>query len=238
MTRILIAEDEPRIAAFLEKALQAHGFVTLIAGTGQQAVEMAHTEQIELLILDLGLPEKCGIEVIEELRGRGEQFPIIVLTVIQDVQDKVMALEAGADDYMTKPFSPQELIARVRVRLRNQRSPVTSERLVLRVGQLVLDLRQRTARYQDKMIELSTREFTLLEMFAQQPGRVWSRQELLDQVWGYDYDPGSNIVDVYVGHLRRKLGKGLIKTVRGAGYRLQSEAGFPSLAKDSMDHPI
>ncbi|MBE7384801.1 MAG: response regulator transcription factor [Leptolyngbya sp. SIO1E4] len=230
MTRILIAEDEPRIAAFLEKALQAHGFVTLVAETGQQAVDLAHTDQIELLILDLGLPEKRGIEVIEELRGRGEKFPIIVLTVIQDVQDKVRALEAGAEDYVTKPFSPMELLARIRVQLRHQQTSNTSAMLMLRVDSLVLDLRQRTVHYQNHKVELSTREFTLLEMFAQQPGRVWSRQELLDQVWGYDYDPGSNIVDVYVGHLRRKLGKGLIKTVRGAGYRLQSETSFKDLA--------
>ncbi|MDV3347616.1 response regulator transcription factor [Leptothoe sp. ISB3NOV94-8A] len=228
MTRILIAEDEPRIAAFLAKALQAHGFVTLVAETGQQAIDLACDNPTELLILDLGLPEKRGIQVIEELRGRGAQFPIIVLTVIQDVQDKVTALEAGADDYVTKPFSPQELIARIRVQLRNQRLPAPSEMLILRVGHLTLDLRQRTARYHNKAVELSTREFTLLEMLAQQPDRVWSRQELLNQVWGYDYDPGSNIVDVYVGHLRRKLGKGLIKTVRGAGYRLQSDASHPT----------
>ncbi|MEB3359193.1 MAG: response regulator transcription factor [Synechococcales bacterium] len=226
MNRVLIAEDEPRIAAFLQKALQSHGFVTLLAETGSQAIQLAQTGQIDLLILDLGLPEKRGIEVIEELRGRGEQFPILVLTVIQDVQEKVAALEAGADDYVTKPFSPEELIARVRVRLRERRSPNPSETVVLQVGNLILDLRQRSVQYQGKPIELSTREFTLLEMFVRQPGRVWSRQELLDQVWGYDYDPGSNIVDVYVGYLRRKLNKGLLKTVRGAGYCLQAEEAF------------
>lgn len=223
MNRILIAEDEPRISAFLQKGLQAHGFVTQIAEDGQQAIDYAHTETTDLLILDLGLPSKHGIEVIEELRGRGEQFPIIVLTVIQDVQDKVMALEAGADDYVTKPFSLEELIARVRVRLRDRRSPYSFESLTLRAGNLVLDLRQRTVQFRGKTVELSTREFTLLEMFVRQPGRVWSRQELLDHVWGYDYDPGSNIVDVYVGYLRKKVSKGMIKTVRGSGYRFRAE---------------
>jgi DNA-binding response OmpR family regulator len=222
MNRILIAEDEPRIAAFLQKGLQAHGFTTTVADDGIEAAYMARSDQFDLLILDLGLPEKHGVQVIEELRGRGEVLPIIVLTVIQDVQDKVKALEAGADDYLTKPFSLEELIARIRVQLRYQRSSQPSEEMVLRAGDLVIDLRQRRIQFKGQSIELSTREFTLLEMLARQPGRVWTREDLLDQVWGYDYDPNSNIVDVYVGYLRKKLGRGLIKTVRGIGYRLQS----------------
>lgn len=221
MTRILIAEDEPRIAAFLQKGLEAHGFVTLIADNGLKAIHLARTDDVNLLILDLGLPQKHGIDVIHELRGRGEQFPIIVLTVLQDVQDKVKALEAGADDYVTKPFSIEELIARVRVQLRHQRSPNAPEAFILNAGNLVLDLRQRIVMVQGNVIDLSTREFTLLEMLVREPGRVWTRQELLDQVWGYDYESSSNIVDVYVGYLRKKLGQGTIKTVRGAGYRLQ-----------------
>jgi DNA-binding response OmpR family regulator len=222
MNRILIAEDEPRIAAFLQKGLQAHGFTTTVADDGIEAAYMARSDQFDLLILDLGLPEKHGVQVIEELRGRGEVLPIIVLTVIQDVQDKVKALEAGADDYLTKPFSLEELIARIRVQLRYQRSSQPSEEMVLRAGDLVIDLRQRRIQFKGQSIELSTREFTLLEMLARQPGRVWTREDLLDQVWGYDYDPNSNIVDVYVGYLRKKLGRGLIKTVRGIGYRLQT----------------
>jgi DNA-binding response OmpR family regulator len=220
MNRILIAEDEPRISAFLQKGLQAHGFTTTVADDGVQAAYLTRSDKFELLILDLGLPEKTGIQVIEELRGRGENLPIIVLTVIQDVKNKVKALEAGADDYLTKPFSLEELIARIRVQLRHQRSPEPEE-MVLRVGDLALDLRQRTVRFKDQNIELSTREFTLLEMLVRHPGQVWTREDLLDQVWGYDYDPSSNIVDVYIGYLRKKLGRGLIKTVRGIGYRLQ-----------------
>lgn len=221
MTRILIAEDEPRIAAFLQKGLQAHGFTTTVADDGVKAAYMARIDDFELLILDLGLPGKHGTQVIEELRGRGECLPIIVLTVIPDIQDKVKVLEAGADDYLTKPFSLEELIARIRVQLRHQRSPRILETTVLQAGDLVLDLRQRSVKFQGKSIELSTREFTLLEMLARQPGQVWTREDILDQVWGYDYDPNSNIVDVYVGYLRKKLGRGLINTVRGMGYRLQ-----------------
>ncbi|MDM9382253.1 response regulator transcription factor [Chlorogloeopsis sp. ULAP01] len=221
MTRILIAEDEPRIAAFLQKGLQAHGFTTTVADDGVKAAYLARSDDFELLILDLGLPAKHGTLVIQELRGRGESLPIIILTVIQDIKDKVKALEAGADDYLTKPFSLEELIARIRVQLRHQRSPRTSEKTVLRAGDLVLDLRQRKVQFKEKPIELSTREFTLLEILARQPGQVWTREDLLDQVWGYDYDPTSNIVDVYVGYLRKKIGRGLIKTVRGMGYRLQ-----------------
>jgi DNA-binding response OmpR family regulator len=221
MKRVLIAEDEPRIAAFLQKGLEACGFTSTVADDGVKAAHMARTDDFELLILDLGLPEKHGLCVIEELRGRGEVLPIIVLTVIQDISDKVKALEVGADDYLTKPFSLEELIARIRVQLRHQKSPQSSEEMILRVGDLVLDLRQRSVELKGNPIELSTREFTLLEMLARQPGQVWTREDLLDQVWGYDYDPNSNIVDVYIGYLRKKVGRGLIKTVRGIGYRLQ-----------------
>lgn len=222
MNRILIAEDEPRIAAFLQKGLRAHGFTTTTTHDGVEAAYLARTEDFDLLILDLNLPGKNGIEVINELRGRGEQLPIIVLTVIQDIQDKVKALERGADDYVTKPFSLDELIARVRVQLRHQRVPRTAEEVTLKVGDLIIDLQQRCVHLKGQSIELSTREFTLLEILARQPGHIWTRENLLDEVWGYDYDPSSNIVDVYVGYLRKKLGRGLIKTVRGIGYRLQA----------------
>ncbi|PSB23062.1 DNA-binding response regulator [filamentous cyanobacterium CCP1] len=221
MSHILIAEDEFRIASFLQKGLQANGFATTVADDGIQAAYLAHTGSFDLLILDLGLPGKHGIRVIEELRGQGVPLPIIVLTVIQDVQDKVKALEAGANDYVTKPFSLDELIARIRVQLRYQRSPQPVESMVLNVGELQIDLRQRTVCWKGKMVELSTREFTLLELLARHPGRTWTREDLLDNIWGYDYAPSSNIVDVYVGYLRKKLGQGVIKTVRGVGYSLE-----------------
>lgn len=221
MSHILIAEDESRIASFLQKGLQAHGFATTIAEDGVQAAYLARAGGFDLLILDLGLPGKSGLQVIEELRGQGVPLPIIVLTVIQDIQDKVRALEAGANDYVTKPFSIDELIARIRVQLRYQYAPQANIPIIVTAGALQLDLRQRTAQWKGKTIELSTREFTLLELFARCPGQVWTREDLLNQVWGYDYEPSSNIVDVYIGYLRKKLGQGVIKTVRGVGYALQ-----------------
>lgn len=221
MTRILIAEDEPRIASFLEKGLQAHGFATTVAEDGIQTAYMGRSEDFELLILDLGLPKKNGNQVIEELRGRGEYLPIIVLTVIQDIKNKVKALEDGADDYLTKPFSLEELIARIRVQLRHQQIPRHGETTVIKAGDLSLDLRQHKVEFKGKIIELSTREFILLERLARYPGQLWTRDDLINQIWGYDYDPNSNIVDVYIGYLRKKLGRGLIKTIRGMGYRLE-----------------
>jgi DNA-binding response OmpR family regulator len=220
MNRILIAEDEPRIAAFLQEGLKRKGFITRVVEDGNAAIARGKTEEFDVLILDLGLPGKNGIAVIEALRQRGEQLPIIVLTVFQDVRDKVRALEAGANDYVTKPFSLAELIARIRVQLRQQRSADLPEEIVLRVGSLTIDLRRRRVEVKERSVDLSTREFVLLEMLARQPGQTCRREDLLSQVWGYDYDPSSNIVDVYIGYLRRKLGHDSIETVRGVGYRL------------------
>lgn len=222
MHRILIAEDEPRIAAFLEKGLCAHGYSTVVAADADEIAQLIPSEMFHLLILDLGLPGKDGLEVLEELRKQGSQIPIIVLTARDAVQDKVAGLESGADDYMTKPFRFEELLARVRARLRNlnnQQPP--QDDLVLQVDNIVLDLRTRKVKVDDRTIELPAREFTLAETFFRHPGQILSREQLLDRVWGYDYDPGSNIVDVYVGYLRKKLGSHLIETVRGMGYRLR-----------------
>lgn len=221
MMQILIAEDEPRIAAFIEKGLRSNGFTTAIATTASDVLNMIMGSEFDLLILDLGLPEKDGLEVLEELRGQGSQIPIVILTARDDIRDKVAGLEGGADDYMTKPFRFEELLARVRLRLRTQSITPAQEELILSVGNVVLDLRTRKATVGDKTIELPAREFTLAEMFFRHPGQVLSRQQLLDRVWGYDYDPGSNVVDVYVGYLRRKLGSELFETVRGMGYRLK-----------------
>lgn len=222
MNRILIAEDEPRIVAFLEKGLQANGFTTTVAENGEQAILMAHSDNFDLLILDLNLPGKDGLAVLEELRGQGEQLPIIILTVRNNVKDKVAGLEGGADDYITKPFRFEELLARVRVQLRNSRLPKTQEEMVLSAGDVVLNLRTRVVRVGNRIVGLSAREFTLVEIFLRHPGQVMSRQQLLDHVWGYDYDPGSNVVDVYVRHLRQKLGDNRIETLRGMGYRLRT----------------
>lgn len=217
MKRILIAEDEPRIASFVEKGLKANGFTTATASDGGTALLMAATGEFDLLILDIGLPVKDGFEVLHDLRHRGSDMPVIILTARDGVPEKIRGLEGGADDYMTKPFSFDELLARVRVRLRGDRAP---EKTMLMAGDVSLDLRTRTIKAGDKVLELSAREFALAETFFRHPGQVLSREQLLSQVWGYDYDPGSNIVDVYVGYLRKKVGSDRIKTVRGMGYKL------------------
>lgn len=221
MNRILIAEDEPRISAFLKKGLEANGFATTVVEDGNGAAYLARSQDFDVMLLDLVLPGKHGLKVLEEIRNRGEQLPIIILTAFDDVKDKVAGLEAGADDYITKPFRLEELIARVRVQLRKTHSSQPKEEMLLQVGNIVLDLRKRQVRVADRLVELPIREFTLLEMLMRHSGEVVSREELLNHVWGYDYEPNSNIVDVYIGYLRKKLGNKLIETVRGIGYRLR-----------------
>jgi two-component system, OmpR family, copper resistance phosphate regulon response regulator CusR len=218
VNRILIAEDEERIASFLEKGLRANGFTTAVATDGHQAVAMARSGDFDLLILDLGLPGRDGSDVLRELREWDRRTPVLILTARDSLTDKVAGLEAGADDYVTKPFRFEELLARVRVRLRDERIP---EPTMLRAGRCALDLRTRRLLVDGTSIELTAREFALAEMFFRHPGHVLSREQLLSNVWGYDYDPGSNVVDVYVGYLRKKIGEERIATVRGMGYQLK-----------------
>jgi two-component system, OmpR family, response regulator QseB len=217
MTRILIAEDEARLAAFLEKGLRAGGYTTTVAPDGRMASVLARDEDFDLMVLDLGLPLKDGLEVLRELRRAGQRLPVIILTARGDPDERVAGLEAGADDYIGKPFHFEELLARVRVRLRDERAPVREHQLM--VGELALDLRTRWASVHGERVELSAREFELLRTFLEHPNQVLSREQLLAHVWGYAYDPGSNVVDVYVGYLRRKLGSDRFETVRGVGYR-------------------
>jgi len=218
-SRILIAEDERNLVAFLEKGLRAAGYVTTAVGDGPSAIALARDEDFELMILDLGLPVLDGTEVLRTLRAQGRTLPILILSARDDVRDKVAGLQLGADDYLTKPFEFDELLARVQVRLR---TAGTSAPTVLTVGDLALDLRTRRAIAHGETIELSAREFALLELFLRHPDQVLSREQLLARVWGYDFDPGSNVVEVYVGYLRRKLGAAHIETVRGMGYRLRA----------------
>ncbi len=220
MTRILIAEDEPRIISFLEKGLKANGYSTLVAETGTLAAEMARDTDFDLLILDLGLPELDGQSALRRIRERGERLPIIVLTARTGIEDTVNGLDGGADDYVTKPFRFDELLARIRVRLRDGGETETT---VLRAGDVSLDLRTRRATVGERSVELTAREFTLAETFLRHPDQVLSREQLLSHVWGYDFDPNSNVVDVYVRYLRRKLGDQVIETVRGMGYRLRAD---------------
>jgi two-component system, OmpR family, response regulator QseB len=223
MYRILVAEDEARIAAFVEKGLRSNGFTPTLSADANEAIALALGGNFDLLILDLGLPGKDGLEVLEELRGQGERLPIIILSARDDIQDKVAGFEGGADDYLTKPFRFEELLVRIRARLRSNVGNGTDQEVMeLLAGDTILDLRTRKAKVGDRWIELPSREFTLAETFFRHPGQVMSREQLLDRVWGYDYDPGSNIVDVYVGYLRKKLGSELFETVRGMGYRLKT----------------
>ncbi|MEM8831582.1 MAG: response regulator transcription factor [Cyanobacteria bacterium P01_G01_bin.19] len=222
MKQILIVEDESRIAAFIEKGLKAKGYIPTIASDSVEALSLALGCEFDLALLDLGLPGEDGLSVLEQWRGQGVNFPVIILTARDDVMDKVSGLQAGADDYMTKPFSFAELLARIETRLRNDRHPAPAkQKMQLQQGEMMLDLRTRTVHIGDRPIELPAREFTMMEVFFRHPGQVMTRQQLLDLVWGYDYDPGSNIVDVYVGYLRKKLGNKCIETVRGMGYRLK-----------------
>jgi DNA-binding response OmpR family regulator len=218
--RILIAEDEARIASFVEKGLRSNGFTPTVVGDGQTALDYATSGDFDLVVLDIGLPLLDGFSVLRRLRASGSALPVVILTARDSVADTVAGLEGGADDYVPKPFRFEELLARIRLRLREDRAP---EVTVLSVGGLSLDLRTRRAEADGRTTELSAREFALAEVFLRNPGQVLSREQLLSQVWGYDFDPGSNVVDVYVRYLRKKLGADRIQTVRGMGYRLQPD---------------
>lgn len=217
MTRILIAEDEPRITRFLVKGLQAEGYATAAAADGDDALHLARSGEFDLMLLDLGLPKQDGLRVLGEIRRASIKLPVIVVTARGSADDIVAGLDSGADDYLAKPFRLAELLARVRARLR---PPPALEAATLVNGDLTLDLRTRQVRVGGRVIDLSAREFALAETFFRHPGQVLSREQLLSRVWGYDYDPGSNVVDVYVRYLRNKLGPERIATIRGAGYRL------------------
>jgi len=217
--RILIAEDEHGISSFLENGLRAAGFAATVVEDGSSALALARTGEFDLVVLDLGLPTRDGLSVLEELRSTGSRLPVIVLTARSQLDDMVAGLDRGADDYVTKPFRFEELLARIRARLRVGGSAEETE---MRAGDVALDLLARRARVGDEEVELSAREFALAEVFFRNAGQVLSREQLLSLVWGYDRDPGSNVVDVYVGYLRKKLGDDVIATVRGMGYRLQA----------------
>jgi DNA-binding response OmpR family regulator len=218
MPRILVAEDNPAIVRFLERGLRASGFTTLVAADGELAEHLSLTGEFDLLILDMGLPKRDGFHVLQELRSRGNRLPVLVLTGLPD-PDLVTCLEGGADDYVTKPFKFEEVLARVRARLRLVGRP---ESHVLSAGAIRLDLRTRRATVDEREVELTAREFALLETLLRHPGQVLSREQLLSQVWGYAFDPGTNVVKVYISSLRKKLGDDVIETVRGMGYRLQT----------------
>ena len=217
MKRILIAEDEARIASFVEKGLRSNGFTPTLVSDGQTALDYASSGEFDLLVLDIGLPLMDGFTVLRRMRLAHNDMPVVILTARDSLSDTVAGLEGGADDYVAKPFRFEELLARIRLRVRDDRAP---EATVLTYGDLSLDLRTRRVAVGDRTADLSAREFALAETFLRNPGQVLSREQLLSHVWGYDFDPGSNVVDVYVRYLRRKVGAHRIETVRGMGYRL------------------
>ncbi len=214
---ILVIEDEAGIVRFLRRGFEAAGHPVLDTDDGAIGLAMAQADDVRLVVLDLGLPGLAGEEVLARLRVLRPSLPVIVLTAKDTVADKVANLEAGADDYVVKPFSFSELLARVRARLRASDQPTVAR---LEAGDLSLDLLTRRVTVGGRSVDLSTREFALAEVLVRHAGQVLSKAQLLDQVWGYDFDGGSNVVEVYVRHLRRKLGADRIETVRGAGYRL------------------
>ena len=215
MTTVLIVEDEPHIAEFVRRGLEAAGYYTVLRDDGAVGLERALDADIDLVLLDVGLPSMDGFEVLRSLRSHGSTVPVIMLTARSSTRDTVDGLDAGANDYVPKPFTFDELLARVRSRLRES---VTSG-MAITSGDVVLDILGRRASVDGREVELSAREFALAEQFLRSPGQVLSREQLLSRVWGLDFDPGSNVVDVYVRYLRGKLGTDHIVTVRGTGYR-------------------
>jgi DNA-binding response OmpR family regulator len=215
MTHVLLIEDDSRIREIVERGLGARGFVVSSASDGGAGIDLASKLDVDLVLLDLILPGKHGLEVLEELRNLKPRLPVIALTAVDDTGSKVGGLEAGVDDYITKPFSVEELVARIRARLRWQ----DGEDGILKSGALTVDLTAHRAFLEGREVPLSAREISLLAAFLRHPGQVLSRDQLLRLVWELDFDPGSNVVEVYVSALRRKLGQGFIETVRGLGYR-------------------
>ena len=222
---ILLVEDDERIVEFVRRGLKAEGYQVEVARTGQEAIALGSSNAFQMIILDLRLPDMNGRQVCERLRAHHIDTPILMLTAMDTVQDKVAGLRSGADDYMTKPFAFEELLARIEALRRRQGSEFRPETKELRLADLVLDRETHEVRRQDALIDLTPKEFMLLEYFMRSPGKVLSRTKILEQVWGYNADPLTNVVDVYVRQLRLKIDDGydlkLLKTVRGFGYKLE-----------------
>ncbi len=235
--RILIVEDDKGISSFLQKGLRAEGYSPVVAGTAEEAIaSLGHGDLApELVLLDLGLPSGDGEDVLRKIRQDGHSMPVIVLTARAEVAEKVKVLNAGANDYVTKPFAFEELVARIRAASRTSGQPSASE---IVVRDLRLDLLSKVAWRAGQRIDLAPREWALLELFMRNPNQLLSRTQILSRVWDYSFDTGSNVVDVYVGYLRRKLNKPgltpMLLTVRGAGYRFIDDS-VPDAGADGED---
>lgn len=218
--RILVIEDEPAIVRTLERGLGAFGFIVICAETGEDGIEIASTEHIDVVLLDIALPGLDGHQTLTRLRAHKRDMPILMLTARDDVRNKVAALDGGADDYLTKPFILEELVARIRAMTRRSDQVRSS---AIEAGDIRIDLHSRRCWRGDIAIDLSNREFGLLEYFLRNPGRLLTRHQILSAIWEYDFDPESNVVDVYVRYLRRKIDSvgelSRITTLRGMGYR-------------------
>jgi DNA-binding response OmpR family regulator len=218
--RILVIEDEPRILDFLRQGLEAEGFVVDAAEDGSAGLRLALGGSYELVVLDLLLPRLDGLRLLAELRRARADLPVLILSARSDLSTKLRGFDLGANDFLAKPFSFDELVARVRVHLRKG-SEGAADGWQLQAGKVRLDLARRRARVDDRVVDLSDREFRLLYHLVSHPGEVVSRERLLSEVWGYSFDPGSNVVDVCIRRLRKKIGSaGAIETVRNAGYRI------------------
>jgi DNA-binding response OmpR family regulator len=219
LVNVLVVQDEPHIAAFIKRGLEAEGFAVQVARDGTDGLRFVKRYDFDLIVLELVLPTISGEEVLSRLRDGGCSTPVIVLTTKDAISDRVANLDAGADDYVTKPFSLAELLARVRARLRA--ADQTGSTTISRAG-VTLDVHTRQVTIDGRSVDLTAREFALLETLMHHAGDVLSQPQLLDQVWGYDHEPTSNVVEVYVGYLRKKLRPDIVETVRGAGYRFRA----------------
>lgn len=221
--RILVVDDDHRLCSVVKRGLREEAYVVDVAFDGEEGQYLAEVNPYDLIVLDIMMPKKDGITVCRELRANGVNTPILMLTARDAVEDRVNGLDAGADDYLIKPFAFSELLARVRALLRREGTVRSSE---IKVGDLILDTSTREARLGSEVVELTTKEYVLLEYFMRHPNIVLTRTMIEEHAWDYDFDSMSNLVDVYVRRLRRKLGdtgKGeVIQTVRGAGYRLRA----------------
>lgn len=223
--RVLVVEDERKTASFIRRALQGEGFTVEVASRGDDGLTLASTEVFDTIVLDIMLPGRDGLSVLRQLRERKKKTPILLLSARGEVNERVDGLNAGADDYLAKPFALSELIARVRALTRRGDD---NKSMLLRVADLSLDILKREAQRGSARLDLTTREFRLLEYLMRTPGRICGRMAILENVWEYDFDPGTNIVDVYIRRLREKIDDNhemkLLHTVRGAGYVLKEEA--------------